>query len=151
MLGSRNISSGKAAAAIARTKINNPTARGIGGNTTHRPAHEKSRKSPITIVSAARAGHNRSQNKLPRARLSARARRNRVGWSGSGRWSFVSSKRRSVAWALGESAHDPDHDNTRRPSQPRVAMRLKPIRHAIERNQLVNFKARPHQRPLRVI
>jgi len=30
-------------------------------------------------------------------------------------------------------------------------MHSKPVGHAIERNQLVNFKARPHQRPFRAI
>ena len=75
--GSRKISNGNADAAIATRNMNRPMARASGGNTNHRPAHEKARKSPTTVASAARAGHNRSQNILPRARVSARASRTR--------------------------------------------------------------------------
>src|SRR5262249_10870687 len=68
-----------------------------GGSTNHRPAQEKARKRPNTVANAARAGHNLSQNKLPRARLSARASRSLAECSRSWGWLPASSKRRSIA------------------------------------------------------
>ena len=67
---------------------------------TDRP-RKRREKARCTVASAASAGHNRSHNKLPRARLSARASRNLVGCSRivtAGR--SASSKSRSVAVGL---------------------------------------------------
>src|SRR5262245_65515819 len=74
-------------------------ARASGGSTNHRPAQEKARKRPNTVANAARAGHNLSQNKLPRARLSARASKSLAECSRSWGWLLATSKRHSVAQA----------------------------------------------------
>ena len=47
-------------------------ARGQGGSASHRPAQDSARKNPMATDSEASAGHSRSQNRLPRARLIAR-------------------------------------------------------------------------------
>src|SRR5215468_6609853 len=51
---------GQRRATMAIAKMNSPIARASAGKTSHRPAHEKARKSPITVASAASAGHNLS-------------------------------------------------------------------------------------------
>ena len=58
---------------VTRTKNNRPMARASGGSTSHRPAQENARNRPSAVASVASAGHSRSHNRLPRARLSARA------------------------------------------------------------------------------
>ena len=78
-LGSRSSASGVAAIAVTRTNTNIPIARASGGSTSHSPAQENARNSPSAVASVAKAGHSRSHNRLPRARLSARASRTRVG------------------------------------------------------------------------
>ena len=99
MLGSRTIASGAAAMAVTITNSERPMARASGGSTSHNPAQENARNSPSAVASVAKAGHSRSQNRLPRARLSARASRTRVGCSCCFGCSSKSSKSRSVAWA----------------------------------------------------
>ena len=95
-LGSRSSTSGTAATAVMTTNSNKPMARASGGSTSHNPAQENARNSPSAVASVARAGHSRSHNRLPRARLSARASRARVGLSCFG-CSSKPSKSRSVA------------------------------------------------------
>jgi hypothetical protein len=80
-----------------KLSLRDPMARPIGGSTIHKPAQESARNSPATVASVAKAGHNRSHSRLPRARWRARASRTRVGCP---RWCCCSSKpskSRSVA------------------------------------------------------
>ena len=79
-LGSRSIASGAAATAVTKTNTNSPMARASGGSTSHSPAQENARNNPSAVARMASAGHSRSHNRLPRARLSARANRARVGF-----------------------------------------------------------------------
>ena len=99
-LGSRSSASGAAAMAVTTTNNSKPIARASGGNTSHNPAHENARNSPSAVASVAKAGHSRSHNRLPRARLSARASRTRVGCSCCFGCSSKPSKSRSVAQGL---------------------------------------------------
>ena len=69
--------------AVTTANRTRPMARANGGSTSHRPAQENARNSPSAVASVASAGHSRSHNRLPRARLSARASRARVGLSGA--------------------------------------------------------------------
>src|SRR6476646_2492705 len=144
MLGRRTMSNGNADATSATAKTNSPMARASGGKTSHRPAHEKARKSPSTVASAASAGHSRSHSRLPRARRSACASKNLADRSLARDRFTASSKSRSDSQGqenlpVKVPRTDPTGHARMDGSQP--------IRHPIESNQLVNFKARAYQRP----
>src|SRR5262245_57526329 len=134
---------------MATANIDRPIARASGGNASHKPAHEKAKNNPSIVATAARAGHNLSQKRLPRARASARASKSLAVFSCSKGWFFGSSKRRSVAQArenlfIRLTRANPD-------GHACLFMRSKPIRHAIEPNEFVNLNARANHGPLRPI
>ena len=58
--------------ATARQNTNRPMARPSGGSDQPQPSQDSARNSPTAVASDASAGHSRSQNRLPRARVSAR-------------------------------------------------------------------------------
>ena len=87
-------------AAMTTTNRKRPMARAIGGSTSHSPAQENARNRPSAVASVARAGHSRSHNRLPRARLK-RPRQQEPGSAVPARCGCSSkpSKSRSVARA----------------------------------------------------
>ena len=142
-----------------------PMARPSGGSTSQRPTQENARNKPTAVARVASAGHSRSHNRLPRARVSARASSSRVAGRSRG-WSSSSSKGRSVTGLSGRISHDNTlarghfrghaicasnarASHARRAISTLALPALKPGRQPVERDQCVDFEARPHHAPIR--
>ena len=145
--------SASGAAATAVTTTNDDQADGARERRQHQPQAgpgKRQEQSERGRQDGASAGHSRSHNRLPRARSSARASRRPA--SACSQLSFgcssKPSKSRSVARGSGNSLSHAGHHAGQIPRAMRaVLVRLEPVRQAIERDQLVDFEARPHQRP----
>ena len=146
MLGTRTRTSGSGRQrGNDRRKRIDTIARASGGNAIHSPAQENARNRPSAVASDASAGHSRSHSRPPRARLSApRQQSFRRMRSCAARPSCPNA---APSPGLCENLNCHTAITQANPRPRTRTMRSKPGRHAIERNQLVNFKAGAHQRP----
>ena len=119
-----------------------------GGSTSHKPSPGEREEQP-------ERGRQRGQRRpQPFPQQAAARALERPREQGPGRRSSRSfgcsskpSKSRSVAQGSWRICRINTLTRRQFPGHARAFMRLKPGRHAIERDQCVDFKARPHQRP----
>ena len=138
------MSNGNADATSATAKTNSPMARASGGKTSHRPAHEKRGKvrarspAPQAPATAVPTADCRAHAGAPaRAKISRTVRVRETGFL----LRPIVAPTPRVRRICPSRYHAPDPTGHARMDGSQ------PIRHAIESNQLVNFKARAYQRP----